>query len=126
MTNFKGTYVPEKNINTKNGWSKQQVLAWFGDRGVLLKSIQLVRWHWTDGILFYITGNRVHWTQGVNQTEKGQVDYAYTHRSDNSSIYIFEPYGSIPVNESPFANKEYNEMDWHEIVQDHNFAGEES
>lgn len=37
-----------------NGWSKQQVLNWFGDRGVHLKWSELKRHHWAAGRLYFV------------------------------------------------------------------------
>jgi len=116
-----GVYDSHVNKHTKYGWSKPQVLAWFGDRGVCLREKDLIKWYWQDGVLFYILSQLVNGWFGANPTESGYVEYTTTHRKDRSSIWIYEPESIIPIEESPFADVQNESLQWRKIVKFHGF-----
>lgn len=85
--------------------TKDDVLRWFGDRGVFLNPKWLKKWSWEGQRLWFVINGADDFCEACD-TEPGLVDYTYTHRDDGSPILIYELYDSVPMAESPFAKKE--------------------
>lgn len=81
--------------------SKKEVLAWFGNRGVYIDPKTLKQWHWLDGVLYYV----IHGGDGfeISDTDPGMVDLTHTHSEDGRAVLWFEPWGSVPINQSPLS-----------------------
>ena len=71
---------------------KENVIEWFGERGVSLsleakdKGLYLDEFKWINRKLFFIISGK---------TEVGKIDMCYTNRCDGSMINIYELYGSF-------------------------------
>lgn len=74
---------------------KSSVINWFGDRGVAVSQRELKHWHWEAGTLWFV----------ISSTEEGMVDVTMTHDEQGNPIWEYELYDSIPIAESPLANK---------------------
>lgn len=81
-------------------WSKQQILNWFGDRGIPLESRQLKKSCWKEGRLYFVVEGAEFF---IRDTEEGMVDVTATHNDEGKPILVYELDDSIPVEESPFA-----------------------
>ncbi len=83
----------------KYGWTKQQVLNWFGDRGVPIQKHELKQWYWEDGKLYFVVDpdNEME----IVPTEPGEVGVTHTHDAEGNPILVYELYDSIPLEESP-------------------------
>lgn len=76
----------------------QQIVNWFGDRGVRIDPADIV-WDWNDGKLWFVLKQSDE--RDIENTDRGYVDITYTHRQDGSSITCYELYESIPVKKAP-------------------------
>jgi hypothetical protein len=84
-------------------WTKDEVLSWFGDRGISLRPKELKKWHWENGKLWFVVAGTD--TYDISDTDDGYADLTYTHRDDQSSIGMFELYDSRPIGKTPLAAK---------------------
>jgi hypothetical protein len=82
--------------------SSEEVVAWFGNRGIEVLPVTLKKWHWQDGKLYYVIQGSDGF--GIPDTELGTVDVTYTHAEDGRALRSFEPYDCIPIARSPFAS----------------------
>ncbi|PCH68934.1 MAG: hypothetical protein COC01_02790 [Bacteroidetes bacterium] len=86
----------------------QDVLNWFGDRGVDLTESEIKKWHWDGKYLFYIikiNPEEYECRYGADimqSTEEGKVQFTHTHRDDGSPILFWEIVDDIPYEKSPF------------------------
>jgi hypothetical protein len=76
----------------------QEVLTWFGDRGIRIEAADIV-WYWKGRKLWFILNQDEE--HDICNTESGLVDITHTHRKDGSSIIIFEPYDEIAIEKAP-------------------------
>lgn len=81
--------------------TKEDVLNWFGDRGVFMDPKCLKKWQWADGTLWFVIkgSSRLH----GHDTDAGCADMTKTHREDGSPILSYELYDTVPIAQSPFA-----------------------
>ncbi len=82
--------------------SAEEVLAWFGNRGVMIAPATLKKWHWQSGKLYYVIEGGDEFE--IPNTDPGTVDVTYTHGDDGRVLRIFEPYSNITIEQSPFAS----------------------
>lgn len=82
---------------------KEDILNWFGERGVSVPSRCLKHWYWSDGTLWFVISGMQPW-EGMN-TGPGEVDMTYTHRDDGSAVDCFELYDTVPFSGSPFCSE---------------------
>lgn len=81
--------------------SKDEVLAWIGDRGICVEPKTLKKWCWLDGVLYFVIQGGDEYE--ILNTEPGMVDLVHTHSEDGRSNLYFEISNSIPIAESPFS-----------------------
>ncbi len=80
---------------------KENVIEWFGERGVSLsleakdKGLYLDEFKWINGKLFFIISGKKSAYSDICKTEVGKIDMCYTNRCDGSMINIYELYGSF-------------------------------
>lgn len=76
---------------------KENVIEWFGERGVTLssepieKGLYLDKYKWINRKLFFvIKGKQFDGYSGISRTEVGKIDMCYTNRKDGSMLDIYE------------------------------------
>lgn len=80
-------------------WTKEEVLSWFGDRGIEIPSSSLKKWFWRNGQLWYVVKGKQ--LNDISETDDGYVDLTKTHRDNKSSISVFELETSLRIEQTP-------------------------